>query len=861
MQSPTEDPSFKAFLEKLQEQNNQAFATQLGQLKTEREIAGEDNDKRETQLKETNENLKGVEEIITSIGSSLSEGLSNVSDDIIEVQDLLDTVNTSLTEIDGTLKETNTSLTEIDSNLKETKESFKAEMLPALSDIKEALTGIKTAIEKVGYDVGTDIDKGHLSGLIGALNVNLSLTQNEQIKELSLIRKLAEGSVEYDKEAAQYRNTSGRDVESKVSGKTSKSGGFIDFETARDTLSGQGDRAKKENRLNLITDVTTTRSRSNSNYNSPGKLTAKSLGANSDSSAPEDLKEKESVVIPGISPPVKRARRERGSAPEVTPRNKKEEEDEKPFRLGNFSDFLKGAKDSFGDIKTFFSGSVKAKKDEEVDGVTPGTTMSGESGSLVEASIGPMGTKSDIEASKEQLQITKDSLVELKAIREALSPKTKETIPVSPGSKEAEIEKKHGKTDKVVEKIGSAVSRGAGAAGSFLGGIGSKASKSIGMGSAPAVAPIPAAVPGALTSFGTVGAAAAARRAAAEGAPVSAPSAAAPEESSLLGDVASTATDLVTSRGTLGKVAKFGGKFAKVGGAALAIGAGAYTAYTGYTAAEDSKQEKLAEVQANFDSGQLSSEDAASQRKKIGNSATVEKSEAVGEGTGMAVGGIAGMQAGAAIGGTIGLAFGGVGAVPGAVIGGALGGAAGAFAGSKVGKVAGEYGGKAINAVSNFGSSVSDFFSSNKDKSTAVAGKQSDNNIVAGTKSESFTKIAGERVVPDQPLSDKQMAVIEMSKGMGNKYSPEVEAQYAKQKESTVVSASSSPSSGSTVAETSTENADMTREAAAKGGSNNTVVSNNVSSNSTNSFVPMKVTPRGEQGSSLNRYMDRTAVY
>ena len=487
--------------------------------------------------------------------------------------------------------------------------------------------------------------------------------------------------------------------------------------------------------------------------------------------------------------------------------------------------------------------------------------MSGESGSLVEASIGPMGTKSDIEASKEQLQITKDSLVELKAIREALSPKTKETIPVSPGSKEAEVEKKHGKTDKVVEKIGSAVSRGAGAAGSFLGGIGSKASKAIGMGSAPAVAPIPAAVPGALTSFGTVGAAAAARRAAAEGAPVSAPSAAAPEESSLLGDVASTATDLVTSRGALGKVAKFGGKFAKVGGAALAIGAGAYTAYTGYTAAEDSKQEKLAEVQANFDSGQLSSEDAASQRKEIGNSATVEKSEAVGEGTGMAVGGIAGMQAGAAIGGTIGLAFGGVGAVPGAVIGGALGGAAGAFAGSKVGKVAGEYGGKAINAVSNFGSSVSDFFSSNKDKSTAVAGKQSDNNIVAGTKSESFTKIAGERVVPDQPLSDKQMAVIEMSKGMGNKYSPEVEAQYAKQKESTVVSASSSPSSGSTVAETSTENADMTREAAAKGGSNNTVVSNNVSSNSTNSFVPMKVTPRGEQGSSLNRYMDRTAVY
>ena len=131
----------------------------------------------------------------------------------------------------------------------------------------------------------------------------------------------------------------------------------------------------------------------------------------------------------------------------------------------------------------------------------------------------------------------------------------------------------------------------------------------------------------------------------------------------------------------------------------------------------------------------------------------------------------------------------------------------------------------------------------------------------ANVESESYTKIAGERVVPDQALSDKQMAVIGMSKRMGNKYSPEVEAQYAKQKESTVVPAGSLPLSGSTVAKTSTENADMGREAS-KGGSNNTVVSNNVSSNNTTKFVPMKANPRPEYtGSSLDRYTNRITVY
>lgn len=47
--------------------------------------------------------------------------------------------------------------------------------------------------------------------------------------------------------------------------------------------------------------------------------------------------------------------------------------------------------------------------------------------------------------------------------------------------------------------------------------------------------------------------------------------------------------------------------------------------------------------------------------------------------------------------------------------------------------------------------------------------------------SDQWEEIAGERVVPGQPLSPKQMAVIKMSKASGNSYSPAIEAQYAKQ--------------------------------------------------------------------------------
>jgi hypothetical protein len=67
---------------------------------------------------------------------------------------------------------------------------------------------------------------------------------------------------------------------------------------------------------------------------------------------------------------------------------------------------------------------------------------------------------------------------------------------------------------------------------------------------------------------------------------------------------------------------------------------------------------------------------------------------------------------------------------------------------------------------------------------------------------------------------------------------------------------------GATVAKTSTENKDMERDAIKGTGGNNTIVSNNVSSNNTTKYVPMKASPRPEsQGSALDRYQNRITTF
>jgi hypothetical protein len=437
------DPSFKLFLEKLQEQNQRSFTTQLLQLKADREIAGDDGDKREEQLDTANENLKNLKDETTSVGDSLLDSLQNLSDDTIEVQDQIDTANDSLSEIATAIIGA--------------RESIEIDLLTALVSVREAVTGIKlnidfselkAAIENVGSDVGEDIDSGGLTATISAIGVNNTKLANEQLKELSLLRKLTEGSVEYDKEAAQYRNTSGRDVESKVSGKTSKVGGFIDFETARDTLSGQGERAKKENKVNLITSVTTTRSGVK-----PGDATAKSLGANLRSSAPVDAAEpisnsnisevdygkpdeKSLKVAPSRNTSIKRARRERSSITgNVEAKTEVPEDDLSKFQ-GLFKEIESGFKFFMTDGLSekpghgiFQTPSKEVEKKSREDKVSSSRQVNPEADNITTSDeVQADAAKNDLELSREMLDTTKQQLIELKAIREALAPSTPQEL-------------------------------------------------------------------------------------------------------------------------------------------------------------------------------------------------------------------------------------------------------------------------------------------------------------------------------------------------------------------------------------------------------------------------------------------------
>lgn len=105
----------------------------------------------------------------------------------------------------------------------------------------------------------------------------------------------------------------------------------------------------------------------------------------------------------------------------------------------------------------------------------------------------------------------------------------------------------------------------------------------------------------------------------------------------------------------------------RVAGAAatpLAVGLGAYDAYTG-----------VQEANRALEAGEITEREA-----------TIQKSEAVGGAAGGTAGVIAGGAKGAALGAAAGSAFFGVGAVPGAIVGGLVGSAAGFFGGSWVGK-------------------------------------------------------------------------------------------------------------------------------------------------------------------------------
>ena len=511
MQAPSaSDPSFKAFLDKLQEQNNRGFVTQLVQLKAEREIAGEDNDKREEQL---------------------------------------------------------------------------SDVISSLKEVREAVTGTKI-----------DID---LTPLVN-IGENQTKLLEELSKEAALTRKLTEGSVEYDKEAAQYRNTSGRDIESKVSGKTSKDGGFLDFETARDTLSGQGKRAKEANAFDLKP----------INY-TPGKAVAAAVsGKGSPSGGKEKKEDKEEKLDTSFFGRVK---------------------DSVKFKLSE------GLSEKTGTGLFQTPSKEVEKKDREANVSSPRQANPEADNVASTGEIMADTAKNDLELSKQMLDTTKAQLVELKAIREALAPKTPKDLAEQKSTPIANTEE----SDR------------AGGGGSILGDLASGAMDLMGGGKKAA------------------------------------------------GKVASKAAGIGGK--ILGGAKVLGNKavgFANSGagkllGSVAAVGLGAYTAYEGFTAAEDSKQAKMEEVQAKVDSGKMKPEEAAAARKEIGNTATVEKSGAIGEGTGMAAGAIAGAKLGA-MAGTF------IGGPVGTAIGGLAGGALGAFAGSSGGKYIGEKVGSGINAVKGF---------------------------------------------------------------------------------------------------------------------------------------------------------------
>jgi len=739
---------------------------------------------------------------------------------------------------------------------KEAVQQNNEERTDQIADIAKCLEKIENAI--TGLSVSINF-KPVLSSL-----ENQTQILKKSLEEQTLARKISEGSLEYDKKSAQYRNTSGREITSDVSGKTIKEGGYIDFETAGNRLAGQSKRVR-ESETNKI------------------KLKPLELGTK--------------TAIKGTPGSIEPKKEE-----------KNKEGDEEITGFGTPIDLAKAIGSRVKGIFDFMTNKVEKKDKQEPDpgvrGVNPEADNIQSSQEIIADS-----SEKDLELTKENKNILEQQLAELKKISAALEPKIPSDLPEgrlkpSPASAAAE-----------------------GGEGSGLGDI--------------------------LSNVGDLGK---------------------KSGRTLLGGAKSLGRGALSLGGT---VAKFAGSGAgRMLGAAAAVGIGAYTAYKGYSAAEDSKQAKLEEVQAKVDSGELSTEEASAERKKIGNTATVEKSGAVGEGSGMAAGAVAGGLAGAKLGATIGTFVGGpAGTVVGAGIGTIAGGALGAFAGSKAGKVVGEKVGEGINAVKSFfglgkeeelgtktKQAVSGTESTNiqfsemefakkdpenykkfvefreqkteeiykkiledrklteksppqiletvremagakakieavkkfqKEIETAGAGKietkregekltpsssESQKAVTPKTgtetalpktgpvelnrkKSSESISIADEPVVPGKPFSKNQMAAIELSKGSGNKYSPEIEAQYAKQKQASIAPAAA-PSTGPVVAKESTDNADLTRSASRPPPAATPIVSSSVNNVNTQSFVPIKPSPRPERtGSSLDRYNDRIAAY
>jgi hypothetical protein len=695
MQSPTaSDPSFKAFLDKLQEQNNRGFATQLVQLKAEREIAGEDNDKREEQLND---------------------------------------------------------------------------VISSLKEVRVAVTGIS-----IDVDITSLVNIGE----------NQTKLLEELSKESALTRKLTEGSVEYDKEAAQYRNTSGRDIESKVSGKTSKQGGFIDFETARDTLSGQGKRVKEDNAFSLKP----------INY-TPGKAVAAAVsGGKGSAAAGKDNDDKDKSKWQGLF--------------------KEIETGFKFFMTDGLSE-----KPGSGIFQT--PSKEVEKKDREAKISSPRQENPEADNVTSTGEIQADAAKSDLELSKQMLDTTKAQLTELKAIREALAPSTPKELTEQKGAPSSTTEKEKDGSGSLLGDLASGAvdmlgrgkkvaGKAAGMGGKILGGIG-KAARFLG----PAAAVAGAAYSGfegyqnTESNFdvkegedATVG----------------------QKTASTLGGVASGLTfGLLDEKSASQGIHKAG---SAVGDFFGGIGDKVKGAYN------SSVTGGVGEVQAD---------------QKVSNKTSTNTSEVSGQGLTTSTANVKqGITAEKSI---LGSTF----------LGGlftAKGKESGNFAGtsSEESKLQGKVEGRQIDSTDTksgqtFGRRISGgLFGTDTYKVTNKAGEEQDVSKMEYDKLQGLVK---EGKVDEVHASLDKMAAAKKAAlepsgvdTMGN------------------VTGAAPTATGKDVVQASTENKDMERDAKGKGGANNTVVSNNVSSNNTTKIVPMKASPRPEYtGSSLDRYTSRITVY
>jgi len=724
MQTPaTSDPSFKAFLDKLQDQNNRGFASQLVQLKAERENAGEDNDKREEQL-----------------------------DDVIS----------------------------------------------SLKEVRLAVTGIKV-----------DID---LTPLVN-IGENQTKLLEELSKESSLTRKLTEGSVEYDKEAAQYRNTSGRDIESTVSGKVSKKGGFIDFETARDTLSGQGKRVKEDNAFSLKP----------INY-TPGKAVAAAVGGKGGPAT--DNKEDDKSKYQGFF--------------------KELESGFKFFMTDGLSE-----KPGEGIFQT--PSKEVEKKDREAKVSSPRQENPETDNVTSTGEIQADAAKSDLELSKEMLDTTKAQLIELKAIRAALAPSTprelteQKSAPSSTNEKESDgggslLGDLASGAAGMLGKGKSVAGKAAGMGGKILGGLG-KAARFLG----PAAAVAGAAYSGfqgyqnTESNFdlkegedATVG----------------------QKTASTLGGVASGLTfGLLDEKSASQGIHKAG---AAVGDAASAAGTfvndkakSIGSSVSGFFGSIGDK------VKGVYNSG-IGLRDqpigTAMADQKIGSSKELNESEVSGNGVTTTKSNLTeGITAEKSV---LGSTF----------LGGlftAKGKESGSFLGTSADNtsVQGKVEGRQIDQTDSqyntmIGKRVSGgLFGKDTYKVSSEASGTKENSAEYDTEvtKHEYNQLKELNAKGDVEGAKKKLESIKAAKAaalepsgidaMGN------------------VTGVTPTATGKDVAQTSTENADMGREAG-KGGANNTVVSNNVSSNNTTKIVPMKANPRPEYtGSSLDRYTNRITVY